>query len=538
MTEYTTSSEAVREYMASRERTLHWVQQHSSFGTVNGFASPSTPPSIITDSDAPSYGPSDSDDESSHSQPPRMVLRYNDGRPDIPISHDGLGPSGTAPPSRHRLHPAGLQGYPAQYPTSHHSRSQSGAHALPIPDPQARFQSRHGQSLSYATSHHTITPQPVIPPSRSPESIVVLPSRQTDESEPLAPPPTSTHHTSPQSQSSRLAPSGPRPLPSQPSFHTSSPRNRGSIDLQRPHPPPQFQPNIAAPTPRHASNSAHTTHLASPSPPITHSHSQPIPPQVGGARYYGGSYHPPSSRVQSLPYQYQPPAIVYAPSSKHSKMHYAPPAIVYSPSTHHPHARVEAPSITFSHSVPVPPPAGAGYYPQAGPTAQPPSHPRGASNHEAAVAVHHGSMDGSHSRSPDRGRSLSRNTNNSLGRTTMSDLVIIDHAPTSSRSPSRTGSDCDSQTSGSTYYVLPSPGQKVQIIVPNSSSLYTASSTTKSAHSPLSQRKPFFQRIFSIPKGAGSADSRGSGGQGKRLARRHTLGGAHLRAGRPLDPDR
>lgn len=86
MTEYTTSSQAFREYMSSRERTARWVQSHSP--TEDEFYSPSLPPSVI-DGLVPSSPPSEAD--SSHSTPPKMVLRYNDGRPDIPIPHPNPG---------------------------------------------------------------------------------------------------------------------------------------------------------------------------------------------------------------------------------------------------------------------------------------------------------------------------------------------------------------------------------------------------------------------------------------------------------------
>jgi hypothetical protein len=86
MTEYTTSSHAFREYMSARDRTARWVQSHSP--TESEFYSPSFPPSVI-DGMIPSSPPSEAD--SSHSTPPKMVLRYNDGRPDIPIPHPGLG---------------------------------------------------------------------------------------------------------------------------------------------------------------------------------------------------------------------------------------------------------------------------------------------------------------------------------------------------------------------------------------------------------------------------------------------------------------
>lgn len=65
--------------MHARDRTTHWVQTHTSHAE---FYSPSSPPSDIDD-----YSPPDSDAGSFHSLPPRMMLRYGDGRADIPIPH-------------------------------------------------------------------------------------------------------------------------------------------------------------------------------------------------------------------------------------------------------------------------------------------------------------------------------------------------------------------------------------------------------------------------------------------------------------------
>ena len=81
--EYTTSPQAIRLFMNSRDRTQHWVRSHDPYGTQ--FLSPSIPPSVP---DYGEYGPyGDSDGESTHSLPPKMVLKYGHGRPDIPISH-------------------------------------------------------------------------------------------------------------------------------------------------------------------------------------------------------------------------------------------------------------------------------------------------------------------------------------------------------------------------------------------------------------------------------------------------------------------
>ncbi|KIL61295.1 hypothetical protein M378DRAFT_13601 [Amanita muscaria Koide BX008] len=63
--------------MYARERTAHWVQSHTS--SQGGYYTPSIPPSDLDD-----YSSPPSEAESSHSLPPRMVLRYDDGR-DMPI---------------------------------------------------------------------------------------------------------------------------------------------------------------------------------------------------------------------------------------------------------------------------------------------------------------------------------------------------------------------------------------------------------------------------------------------------------------------
>ena len=86
MTEYITSSYAFREHMSSRDRTARWVRSHSP--TESKFYSPSLPP-FVTDELVPSSPPSEAG--SSHSMPPKMVLRYGDGRPDIPIPPPALG---------------------------------------------------------------------------------------------------------------------------------------------------------------------------------------------------------------------------------------------------------------------------------------------------------------------------------------------------------------------------------------------------------------------------------------------------------------
>ncbi|PIL23211.1 hypothetical protein GSI_14520 [Ganoderma sinense ZZ0214-1] len=463
MTEYATDPEAIHEFLTARERTMNWVDVHSR---GLSFMSPSSPPSILSDEDAPSFGPSESDASSSHSLPPRMLLRYEDGRPDIPISHDRSARSRGAPPA---------------HKSSRHTRSRSGSLAHPAPVNNPPIPARQAQSLSYASGSRYASSnppgQPLVTPPRSPEHIRVLPSRQPAESQHMAGAP-----TQPQTA-----------FPHQPSIHDRVPPLADPLHTTN--------RSVYAPTSRHASSPTQPIPMA-PSPatqPQTHSASGP---HNGGSRFYEQPGMA-ASRVQSgLPYQYSPPAIVYAPSGKHGRSNYHPPAIVYSPSSHG-HRRAPAPGIAYSRSDPLPHPT---QYSHAGSTPFP----------SANGSTSRGSRQRAHSTTEhleSRGRSHGSGSPRERVRT---------RSPTPSLSPSDTSTD----SSGSTYYVLPSPGQKVQIIVPNAATVYT--STAKSSRSPRSPvsptdspKRPFLARIFS--RGSGSVDSRGSSGQGKRL-RRHTVG--------------
>ncbi|KAF9495821.1 hypothetical protein BDN71DRAFT_1506362 [Pleurotus eryngii] len=194
MTEYTTSSQAYREYMSSRERTARWVNAHSP--TKTRFNSPSVAPSVI-DGLLPSSPPSEAD--SSHSLPPQMVLRFPDGRPDVPIPHD-LDASASGPVSR--------------------------AHTLP----QAAGARR---------------PYPDYSPPSGPEEIRILPSRTGQ-----APPPTSQTRSqslprnaySPSSRPS-IQPPPPPPPPPPGAMHRSKPRLPLAL------PPPIHTPPESAPLP-------------------------------------------------------------------------------------------------------------------------------------------------------------------------------------------------------------------------------------------------------------------------------------------------
>src|SRR5216683_6500874 len=126
MTEYTTDPDAISHYLAARARTAHWVDSLSGKALV----APSAAPSLVSDTDD-GLSSQDSDAESSHSLPPRMILRYPDGRPDVPVSNatrwlpQGQKPPGTSPTYHGRSHP-GSHGHHPSNPNIH-SRAPSNA---------------------------------------------------------------------------------------------------------------------------------------------------------------------------------------------------------------------------------------------------------------------------------------------------------------------------------------------------------------------------------------------------------------------------
>lgn len=397
MTEYATDPEAIQEFFHARDRCANWVNVHSQ---GMHFMSPSSPPSILSDSDAASYGPSESDTSSAHSLPPRMLLRYEDGRPDVPISHDRHSPT------QSRAHPQ----------SSRH-RSRSGSLVPPAPAEMAHLAAaHHAQSLSYASGSRYA-------PAAQPENIRILPSRQPEDSQRV--PASSSSHRSRGPPAQAIFP------PHQPSIHDRVPPHADLLHTSN--------RSLYGSTPRHAGSPTQPIPvLASPT------NSSPTRSAPGGSRFYEQPGMAASTVHAGLPYQYQPPAIVYAPSGRHGgRSNYQPPAIVYSPSSH-PHRRAPAPGIAYSRSDPLPHPT---QYSPPGPSAH---HP-----YASAPGSSHHSRPRSHS-TTERTTPSSRGRGPSIGR---------DRARTRSPTPSLSQSDTSSDTSGSTYYVLPSPGQKVQIIV-------------------------------------------------------------------------
>lgn len=451
MTEYTSSPEAIQVWSSARERTAHWIKRQN--GDDFDLLSPSVPPSILSDEDALSYGPSDSESSSS-SIPPRMLLHYTDGRPDIPISRDARHIRSRSYSQSH-AQPRGFIPPEADYAMSSSRSGRFGAPSHHPPVPSAP--SRHAQTLSYASGPFLGPPhQAHITPPASPEHIVVLPSPQGED------PPNASH----------TAAAG------VPSHHSQPIRSRAATLTSVHHPQPlpagsggypsnrSQQPTLHAPSPRHAFNPSHISRQAAQSPQLAYSQSDPLP--SGSARYAEHTSRPDSR----LPYAYAPPAIVYAPSSRHPGPRYAPPAIVYSPSAHAHQgpARGAAPSIAYSQSDPLP----HGHTPRYAPG--PPPSSRGVTPH----ADPRGST-------RSRGHARSHSVNPGHRR-----VRIQGQSQSSSRSPTPPLSDAGSQTSGSTYYVLPTPGQKVQIIV----------SPPVSRHCPsdLDQpRPPFYSNLARRP---------------------------------------
>ncbi|KAJ7766696.1 hypothetical protein B0H16DRAFT_1717041 [Mycena metata] len=134
MTEYTTSSQAQRDYRASKERTKYWVR--SRVEPPDQCYSPSAAPSIFHDPDFVPSSPA-SEAGSTHSVPPKMVLRYSDGRPDEPIYDDNGQPlkrNGSKLRPRESLR---SQGAPAS------NRSRSGSHGAPRVPEEIRILPSH-----------------------------------------------------------------------------------------------------------------------------------------------------------------------------------------------------------------------------------------------------------------------------------------------------------------------------------------------------------------------------------------------------------
>ncbi|KIJ68886.1 hypothetical protein HYDPIDRAFT_172414 [Hydnomerulius pinastri MD-312] len=365
-----------------------------------------------------------------------MVLKYGDGRQDIPISHWHYGNANHShrdPPPHH-----GSSSRPRPHTAyNSHDRSRSAADAYP--PPHSRYHEHGG--AQYRSSRHVHPAVHEEDFSAVPEEIHVLPSD----------PNVKPHHS------------------------TGTYRPRRSSEPFRPGPPqssPHGEPEtieiLETPAPRYVPSNVDMP------PPVMYSHSQPIHDPYD-------HHHPSHSHSRG---NRPPPSIVYAPGHHHTSDHYAPPTIVYAPH--------KAPGMTYTVSAPT----GSGFpqYPRITPAPYPNVHSNLASVHEEP---RYGGPRGPRPRE---------------------DIIPRGPSPIS---------EAVSADSGSTYYVIPTPGQKVKVLVGPEASLYTATSTTKSASSPRSGggsgfKKPLFSRLLSFASDL-SRSSRGSRSSKKNLQRRHSI---------------
>lgn len=253
MTEYTVSPQAYHEFMSARDRTAYWVSNYHP----EELYSPSTGPVPLDDVEFVPPSPA----MSTHSLPPKMLLRYNDGRGDIPIPR----PHGHSSSRRS--------------PTSSHG----SRHSRPSP-------------LGATPSSHRDTPPP------TPEEIRVLPSRSSNSNSPGSTRP--SHHRS--KSVPRRDPAlqdVPFIAPPVPRSHTPGPQPHA----QQPYPPwvssrPGHQsrapPIVYAPGRHHGPNYEpplvlHHQPQMGPNG-MMYSHSAP-PVMGGGPSHYPpkhGAYHP------------------------------------------------------------------------------------------------------------------------------------------------------------------------------------------------------------------------------------------------------
>ena len=292
MTEYAASTEV---YLTAHERCARWVQTHSF--DRDGFYSPSVPPMEI-EGFIPSSSPSDAG--SSHSLPPKMVLRYPDGRPDIPIPH--------VTPSL-RKHERDSRNPPSEPPYHQRSHTNASSRSHPRQTSSVTVHSSHQHSHGY-TSHH----EPFGANADSPEEIRILPSQASVPNQ-LPPRSVSSHRQRPHHYHSE-------------SLSQTRPNHiyEGDDSQSRPivYPPPSSRHFDAAPqiNAQERPTPWHGLHTHSSSSSTKHSH--------------GLSNH----RIS--------PATVYVPQHGYAPP-YPPSAILY-----HPPPPQGPNGMIYSHSAPVP----------------------------------------------------------------------------------------------------------------------------------------------------------------------------------------
>lgn len=269
MTEYAPSAQMVHEFMNSRDRTARWVQTHVPY---NGefYYSPSVPPTDYV----PSRPPSEA--ESSRSTPPKMVLRYNDGRKDIPIYHANGG---------HGLASSrGSEGHSPRHGRSrgdHHGRA-----AVPVGPEQIRILpatsgSRHGHNRSKSLPRHADY-------DRSHEAVPTVPHLPSQHSSRHG----SRHRGSPTQHKVTFAP------PAQPTQPWHRPKQLSTAGYPQYSPQMYTHPHQAGPNGVIYSHSAPTPGYYPPQymPPVHHTRRRTM--SVNDRR--GSSRHPAAESAESL----------------------------------------------------------------------------------------------------------------------------------------------------------------------------------------------------------------------------------------------
>ncbi|KZP10874.1 hypothetical protein FIBSPDRAFT_1051086 [Athelia psychrophila] len=174
MTEYTSSPDAVQEYMTAKDRTARWIRHNPP--SPSGFLSPSAPPTEL--SPEFDYNDAQTDVESVRSVPPKMVLQFGDGRANIPISHWHYNAAGEPLPMPRSKDASRSQ--PPRGAASSHQRSHSE-------QPQLRPGSRFGGPINTATSYQ---PEEIrVLPSQMKEPVPSNAQRQRSKSQPRGAPP-------------------------------------------------------------------------------------------------------------------------------------------------------------------------------------------------------------------------------------------------------------------------------------------------------------------------------------------------------------
>jgi hypothetical protein len=469
MTEYTTDPEAVAHFLAARARTANWVDSLEGKALVP----PSAAPSLVSDTDDGLSSP-DSDAESSHSLPPRMVLRYPDGRPDVTVSANSQWQPQSQKPTSSPYHarpPPHSHGYPPSNPNIR-SRSSSNAVPLYVTPPAPIVATQQPETIH-------VRPSPTSPgPQHSPNVYSIPDTHNSPSMPPHSRSMRSTHSSRPPPSTLQIYASPPVPS-SQSQSAPVSPTRESSRSAQQPpiiapspvygFPPPSSPQDPPLPGPSTHSRTHSRTHSYSsshsyPHPPIAQSHnpgppssfpsgsaqrlrrhssraaaSHPDPSQPHPADSQSGS-HLGSSAPGSR--RHGPPSIIYAPSAHSSSYTYNPPVITSRPPT-----TIHAPTPRHAHA------------------------------HRMAQSISDPTpIGGSLGRNSNRGRlfeGFSRTPSPNTARARAKERSKKDKSrkDRSRRREGNGGSDDDDDDdgasfgSGSTYYVLPSPGQKIKVVV-------------------------------------------------------------------------